>query len=157
MLQSEPAGYSVLGWDWFGISLEDGRDLILNQHRSLARDDPYTSFAVLFDDGVPVRLRNGFTATSDRTWCSPRTGARYPVSWQVQVPDIGLLATLQPIADDQEILVPGSTAIWEGAVDLHGLLAGKKAVGKGRVELVGYGSVLSVRERFRRTVARLLK
>jgi predicted secreted hydrolase len=105
------------GWDWTGINLFDGRALMAFRMRG--RDGgvhyapPGTSFKVL------------------RTWQSPRTGVRYPVSMEVN----GL--RLEPLMDDQELDARASTGTiyWEGAVRAF---AGAREVGRGYLELTGY-------------------
>lgn len=107
----------AVGWDWTGINLFDGRSLMAFRMRG--RDGgvhyapPGVSFKVL------------------RTWQSPRTGVRYPVSMEVN----GL--RLEPLMDDQELDSRASTGTiyWEGAVRAF---AEDKEVGRGYLELTGY-------------------
>ena len=74
-------GSSVLeadqvGWDWFGLQLEDGRDLMLYQMRR--RDgsrDPFSSGTLIGRDGTIVRLtRDDYELEPLETWRSEATG-----------------------------------------------------------------------------------
>jgi predicted secreted hydrolase len=105
------------GWDWTGINLFDGRSLTAFRMRGrnggIHYAPPGTAFKVL------------------RTWQSPRTGVRYPVSMEVN----GL--RLEPLMDDQELDSRASTGTiyWEGAVRAF---AGEREAGRGYLELTGY-------------------
>ncbi len=105
------------GWDWTGINFFDGRSLTAFRMRDKAGGVHYAPPGVTFK---PLRL-----------WKSPRTGAQYPVSMEVN----GL--RLEPLMDDQELDARASsgTIYWEGAVRAYD--AGKE-VGRGYLELTGY-------------------
>ena len=72
-------------------------------------------------------------------WQSPRTGIRYPVHWCVRVGP--RVFTLQVLMPDQELDSRLSTGAiyWEGAVRL---LEGGKEVGRGYLEMTGYGETI---------------
>ncbi|MGH1368430.1 MAG: lipocalin family protein [Maritimibacter sp.] len=141
----------LLGWDWFGLSLEDGRDILLNRHFEAATGAQHASFALLFDGPTPRALPAGFRVTPERVWRSKMTGASYPVESRIHLPDLGIEAHLTPVVDDQELPFPGGTALWEGATHLHGTGPGGVALrGHGRSEFVGYGAVLSLKTRLKR-------
>ena len=105
------------GWDWTGINFFDGRSLMAFRMRDRAGGVHYAPAGVAFK---PLRV-----------WKSPRTGAQYPVSMEVN----GL--RLEPLMDDQELDARASTGTiyWEGAVRAY---AGKAEVGRGYLELTGY-------------------
>ena len=73
---------------------------------------------------------------------SPRTAIRYPTEWRVRVGSRELL--LQPLMQDQEndTRLSSGTIYWEGAV--RALEAGRP-VGRGYLELTGYGERLKLR------------
>ncbi len=82
-----------------------------------------------------VRFRPG------RTWQSPRTGKTYPVTWELDI--AGQSWRLQPLMDDQELDGRRSTGVvyWEGAVQL---LEGEREIGRGYLEMTGYGKKIRV-------------
>jgi len=79
--------------------------------------------------------------TADRRWRSPRTGVEYPVAMRVGAG--GEEYALEPLMDDQELDARASTGTvyWEGAVRA---LRGGREVGRGYLELTGYGKPLTL-------------
>ena len=80
--------------------------------------------------------------TPGRRWRSPRTGIEYPVEWRVTAGDFAI--ALRPFMDDQESDTRRSTGAvyWEGAVTA---LRDGRRVGRGYLELTGYGEPLRLR------------
>jgi predicted secreted hydrolase len=153
-------GSSVLeadqvGWDWFGLQLEDGRDVMLYQMRR--RDgsrDPFSSGTIISPDGAVVPLtRDDYTLEPRNTWRSPETNAVYPVRWHVAIPGQHLAFDVQAALPNQELYTPHSTGVtyWEGAVDVSGRdsgdsrssggASGHAVRGRGYMELTGYNGV----------------
>jgi len=155
LLSPVETGYRVLGWDWLGLNLEDGSDLLVNLHRDAASGRLILSFGICFENGVPRRLSTA-KAIPERYWISPATGARYPVEWHLSVPELELEARITPVCDDQEIPVYGTVAVWEGAVRLQGTRSGATIAGRGRLELAGYGAPLTIAEHLRRSFRRVV-
>ena len=110
------------GWDWCGINLADGGSLMAFRMRAKGGGVHYAPPGVSFE---PLR-----------TWRSPRTGVEYPVSMRVRTPAAEL--RLEPLMDDQELDSRASTGTlyWEGAVRAFD---GESEVGRGYLELTGYG------------------
>ncbi len=123
-----------VGWDWFALQLEDGRELMYYQMRK--------------DDGTADAASAGIVASADgsvehlgadefeldvlETWGSPRH-AEYPSAWSLRVPTLEIELAVRPVLADQEhdFLV----RYWEGAVDVTGPDGVR---GHGYVELTGY-------------------
>jgi predicted secreted hydrolase len=137
-------GSDALGWDWFGLQLDDNRELMIGQIRLISGGrDPYFGGLLVNPDGTTRYLPpEDFTIEATGSWTSPHTGAIYPSGWRiaVQMPDGGtldLVATPQLL--DQE-LHGGGIAYWEGTVRLSG-----DATGYGYAELTGYVDALTGR------------
>lgn len=142
-----------LGWDWFALQLEDGRDLMLYQMRR--RDgsrDPYSSGTIVARDGSVTRLaERDYTLDVQETWRSPETQTNYPTRWRVSIPGQRLTLDVRAALRASELHTPRSTGVtyWEGAVDVSGQdgagQSGGTAVrGRGYMELTGYaGAPLS--------------
>ena len=130
------------GWDWVGLNFDDGSALMAFRMRaqdstallanaSLRGSDEllevYESAVIHF---VPLRH-----------WRSPRTGIDYPVEWQLQVGERDY--RLQTLFDDQELDSRLSTGAiyWEGAVRVF---AHDQEVGRGYLEMTGYGETLRI-------------
>jgi predicted secreted hydrolase len=128
---------SQVGWDWFSIQLEDGRDLLLFQLRTrIGTIDPYSSGTYIDSRGVARHLTSReFTLEPSRYWISPKTKGRYPVSWRIRVPSLALDLACEAALDSQELPAKDSTGptYWEGAVRYSG-----SAPGVGYLEMTGY-------------------
>jgi len=131
------------GWDWIGLNLDDGGALMVQRIRDVAGQQ-YWGAATLREPGLPDRAHApGEIAWSAlRRWRSSRTGVTYPVEWKITVG--GRTILLRPLLDDQENDARASTGTlyWEGAVrafDERGV-----AIGRGYLELTGYGERLKL-------------
>ena len=129
------------GWDWFALQLDDGRDLMLYRLRG---PDGHTSFALgtLVDqDGNGRTLPpEAWSLKPLEHWSSPGTEAEYPVRWQLIVPGEGIDLVLDAILPQQENQSRRSGVhYWEGAMTAHPAGRPEETVGRGFVELTGYG------------------
>lgn len=139
---SEREDKQVLGWDWFGINLDDGTDLVFVIHKLAKTKELVYKRAILMKPGGEIEYYKNVVTTPIKYWESPRTHIKYPIEWKLEVADIDLSLTFSPIAEDQEIQVLGlSRAIWEGAGNVAGQLNGKEIAGRGRGEFFGYGYI----------------
>jgi predicted secreted hydrolase len=128
-----------VGWDWFSLQLDDGRELMgFRIRREDGSIEAASSGTLVLSDGTVRRLdRDAFAVTPLGRWTSPRTGAVYPSRWRVRVPNAGLELVVEPLVEDQEMRT--SFVYWEGAVDVRGASSGRPVRGRGYVELTGYG------------------
>ena len=137
-----PAG--AAGWDWFGLRLDDGRELMLFTLRSSGGGPPVAAAGSLVArDGSARQLASGdFTLASRDTWKSRRTRAEYPARWTIAVPSAALELDVVPLVDDCELVTTGSTGVvyWEGPVEVRG-----SSPGSGYAELMGYAGSMSER------------
>ena len=142
-------GPDLAGWDWFGLRLDDGSDLML--YRLRRRDgtfDPASGGSWIGPSGdrrpISLGLGSGTVFEPLRWWKSPATGARYPVAWRIVLPGLDLELEVEPLLDAQELApTPGIPfAYWEGAVSVRGQRAGRPIGGEGYLELTGYGGEL---------------
>lgn len=132
----------LLGWDWFGINLSHGTDLIVLIHRDMRGEHVLAASAFVFKDGRRDRVVSDVTTRATRHWLSPKTMVSYPVAWNIDIPSISASLTFEPSADDQEIQVFGFiSAIWEGAGRVHGNIGQERVSGRARLELQGYGYI----------------
>lgn len=131
-------GEDEVGWDWFSLQLDDGRELMLYQIRRA--------------DGTPTAASQGTLVEPDGSsrkiafedvrieplgaWTSPTSGARYPSGWRLAVPSEDLELTVTPWIPNQELNL--TFRYWEGAVDVEGEGPDGAVTGRGYVELTGY-------------------
>jgi predicted secreted hydrolase len=128
------------GWDWFGIRLDDGSELMVNLIRD-PRDESTTLFGTYVDtQGQPTRLLDtDITVTAKAYWYSHRTHSRYPAAWEIRVDPLDLVLDIRPLVAGQE-LVTRPIPYWEGIVGVTGVCGSRPVTGHGYVELVGYSN-----------------
>jgi predicted secreted hydrolase len=141
-----------VGWDWFALQLDDGRDLMffrLRRRASPAAEDtldPSSSGTLVARDGSAQHLdRDDVRVTATGSWTSPRSGTRYPAGFHLELPQAHLSLDVTPVVPDQELDL--SFRYWEGAVDVVGTDTstgtGTPIGGRGYLELTGYGEIAS--------------
>jgi predicted secreted hydrolase len=131
-------GQGALGWDWWSLQLDDGRELMFFEIRQKdGSRDPASSATLVATDGRTRRLAAGdVEAAVLGHWASPRSGASYPARWRIRVPSEELELDVEPLVADQEMRT--SFTYWEGAVRVSGTSRGRRVEGRGYVELTGY-------------------
>jgi predicted secreted hydrolase len=140
---SEYLDDAAQGWDWIGLNLDHGAALMAFRIRGADGSVRWAGGTYRAGDGKvdilqPAEVR--FDAL--RSWTSPRTGGQYPVEWRVDAGSHRF--ALKPLMDDQENDTRLSTGAiyWEGAVRAY---EGDQPVGRGYLELTGYGDRLKLR------------
>ena len=131
-------GDDQVGWDWFSLQFNDGRELMYYQLRNKDGSvDPLSSGVLVREDGKTQYLRSTEIdiEIQDR-WRSPITGATYPNAWTLAIPEKDILLNIAPVLKKQELNT--TVRYWEGAVDVQGRQHGKVVTGYGYVELTGY-------------------
>jgi len=134
----------AVGWDWIGMNLDDGSSLMAfrirdRQGRALWAGGSWRDAAGGTRALSPDEVR---WTPQGQTWPSLRTGARYPVAWQLDA--AGQRWQVRALVPDQELDTRGSTgtAYWEGLSGLHN--AQGQRVGWGYLEMTGYAGALSL-------------
>ncbi len=130
---------AAVGWDWIGLSFDDGAAVASAQIRDKDGGEHWAGGSWRAAPTAPVRTfpPQQVSWKRGRRWRSSRSGIEYPVEWRITLGERTL--TIKPLMDDQENDARGSTGsiYWEGAVrafDENGV-----QVGKGYLELTGYG------------------
>ena len=128
----------VVGWDWFSLQLDDGRDLMAYQlRRQDGSADPLSAGSLVAADGQASALAvTDYRIERLADWRSPASGRTYPASWRLTLPAERLELEIEPLLSDQELR--HSFVYWEGAVRVSGTAAGAPIGGRGYVELTGY-------------------
>ncbi len=136
------------GWDWWGVQLDDGTDILFFRQRDLKTGRIFYPLATFMDrDGHQTVTKHiVFTPDPNSRWKSPSSGVTYPLGWLVTFPDHGLRLQITAKVQNQEmpILGPGA-GIWEGLCDVRAEVLGlgirqPSVEGVAYMELVGYGS-----------------
>jgi predicted secreted hydrolase len=134
------------GWDWLGLHLSDGRELMLYLiRRTDGSVEPASSGTVVDPTGAHRHLAlSQIRITVLDHWRSVKSGAYYPSRWRIIIPTEGIELEVRPVLADQELLTPETTGVtyWEGAVEGRGLARNRDVTCTGYVELTGYGGKL---------------
>lgn len=138
-ISSDQLSESQVGWDWFSLKLDDGRDVMLYRLRGKTRTDDYLRGTVATRGADPRYLASdGIELKPLRWWTSDRTGSQYPIEWTVIVD--GETWHVEPMIDSAENVartVP-DLHYWEGPVRVLDA-SRQRVLGVGYVELTGYG------------------
>lgn len=144
---TDDSNKKMLGWDWFGINLNNGLDIVLSSHKFMKNEETILTSAVVHYPGNKLEEFNNVIINPKKHWESPTTHIKYPIVWEIQIPEIELNIKFEPLIDDQEIALIGiGRALWEGAGKINGTLKGEKISGRARAEFFGYGYVFDFQE-----------
>jgi predicted secreted hydrolase len=130
-------GAGTVGWDWFSLQLDDGREVMFYAiRREDGRLEEVSGGVIVEADGTTRHLaKKDVEYTPRSTWRSDASGATYPAEWDFAIPKAGIELHLTPLLPQQELQV--SFTYWEGAITIEGTQQGY-----GYVELTGYESSL---------------
>jgi predicted secreted hydrolase len=135
---SSQLGEGVVGWDWFGLRLDDGRELMLYRLRDENGNATAASSATLVErDGRARTFASREIAIEVRA-----RAARYPTRWSVRIAAAALDLDVAAEVEDCEIDGRASTGVtyWEGPVAVTG-----SHEGRGYAELTGYAESIAAR------------
>lgn len=126
---SDQLAHDQVGWDWMGLHLPRGDLMLFNLRRKDGARDPHSAGTWMPRGGPAQPLTAAdFIMTPIRNWM------KYPVSWQVQIPRLGLDFTVEPQLENQELRDRTiGVRYWEGAVSTSN-------GGEGYLELTGYAT-----------------
>ena len=135
------------GWDWAGIQLEDGREIMVYRlRRKDGSTDPASALFWVDSEARTHRVgAQAFRWTGAGQWRSPRTKAAYPLPVRLSTEDPmsgkKVEFVLEPLLPEQELdgAISG-VPYWEGACRV---LSNGQPVGSAYVELTGYAGALS--------------
>jgi predicted secreted hydrolase len=137
-------GAGVVGWDWFGLRLDDGREIMVYRlRRADGTAIPQSSGTLIERDGKARHLTlSDVRLVPTETWTSPRTQAAYPSRWHLEVRSARIDIEIVPEVHDCEIDARGSTGnvYWEGPVRAIG-----SSGASGYGELTGYAGSMEGR------------
>lgn len=136
-------GPEAVGWDWFSLQLDDGRELMLFQiRRRDGSPEPVSGGTLVAASGSTRRLAAGDVSLAALArWTSPDGQATYPSRWALGLPSESLELNVVPLVPDQELKT--SFRYWEGAVSVSGTFRGQPIRGRGYVELTGYAAPMA--------------
>ena len=131
-------GEDEVGWDWFALQLDDGREIMFYQlRRENGSQSPFTGGTLINADGTYRHItREEMDLQVEGQWESPVSGAVYPSGWTLTMTGEDLTMSITPVMPNQELNV--SVRYFEGAITVEGTSKGEPVTGVGYVELTGY-------------------
>ena len=130
------------GWDWMGLQLADGTDMMIYRLRNKSNGTDYLSGTHITTDGKPHYLgAKDISLSSSAPWRSEASGGIYPQEWIVKcsgLPELHVRSSFP----GQELITSTSTKVtyFEGAAEVTDA-AGQPA-GAGYLEMTGYAHSL---------------
>lgn len=125
------------GWDWSGLHLSNGDDLMLFRIRDMKGKTVFLSGTLRDAKGLVSEVKD-LVMIPKGIWKSPHTAGLYPAGFEIAIPSRPLSLHLTPkLADQELLLVP--FAYWEGAVKGEGMSGREQVTAEGYLELTGYG------------------
>ena len=125
---SQPLSDNQTGWDWFSLSLEDGK---LMGFRLRQTDGSYYTSATWIDPkGSATSYSNG-AFEADPVAVSDVGGRDVPTTWNVRLPDRGV--DVEVTAINPQAWMDTSVPYWEGPIIVQG-----SHTGRGYLEMTGY-------------------
>lgn len=131
-------GDDQVGWDWFSLQFDDGRELMYYQLRLKDDTADALSSGILVDArGATRRLKpSDIQIKVLDHWQSSKSGAKYPAKWRLDIIKEGISLEISPILAEQELTT--TVRYWEGAVSFRGKQRASVLSGFGYVEMTGY-------------------
>jgi predicted secreted hydrolase len=131
-----------VGWDWVGLTLNDGKSLMVYRLRNKSGGADFMSGTLIDAAGQPTYLTDQqIRFEGSAPWKSPSGGA-YPQTWSLTVPGEPAL-TIQSRLPGQELRTGSTTHIdyFEGSCDVLGPAG--TPLGDGYLEMTGYSHPLN--------------
>ena len=125
---SQPLSDSQTGWDWFSLSLEDGK---LMGFRLRQTDGSYYTSATWIDPNGTTTSYSNSAFEADPVAISDVGGRDVPTTWNVRLPDRGV--DVEVTAINPQAWMDTSVPYWEGPIIVLG-----SHTGRGYLEMTGY-------------------
>ncbi|CAM3799312.1 carotenoid 1,2-hydratase [Polynucleobacter brandtiae] len=131
----------AVGWDWIGINLLDGGSIMAFRMRDAAGNTLFSDWDRRDAGGKLIKNYRNASWNPIGKWRSNRSQFTYPERIALRAENREWM--LKPLMQDQEVDARASTGgyYYEGAVEL---LEQGKVVGRGYLELTGYGAPVTL-------------
>jgi len=136
--------YNSNKWNWFSMHLNNGTDIVCME--IYGRKKSYL-VGIIDKENKTIHTKNVKIKNLKNIWISRKTGASYPLSWEIKIPQIKAILTVSPILKKQE-MVHGIINYWEGAIKILGTINNNPILGSGFMELVGYPMKKSILKQY---------
>ncbi len=124
-------------WTWFSFNLENGTEIMCVEY------DTGTGVDILINTidrkGCQKQYKKAKLVPAGKFWKSKKTKAKYPLAWEILIPEAKMEIKTSSFIKDQEMIF-GQINYWEGPIKVVVKINKKKIKGNGFMELVGYPS-----------------
>lgn len=104
------------GWDWFGINLDDGSNLMLFCLRANEDYESHCDGTLQLPNGDVDNLEGQFTMTPEKV--VEVDGKSFPTQWRIAIPTHNVAIAV--VTNSQDQLNRLATSYWEGPVTVSG-------------------------------------
>ncbi len=126
-------------WTWFSFQFDNGTEIMFVEYDKGGGEGIDTLIDIIDKNGKQTQYKKAIIKPSKKIWESEETKAKYPLSWNIEIPGAGIKIKVDSLLKDQEIIF-GQINYWEGPVKVTAIMNGNKINGNGFMELVGYPS-----------------
>lgn len=136
-----------IGWNWFGIQLDDNRELLISENRSMETGTTSAQMVNFIQEDGSLLFSRNIQIHPISFWKSNQTNIIYPIEWRIDIPEFKIELNVKALFPEQEMLILGPLrAIWEGICIVTGVetlssTSKKQISGKSFTELVGYSNL----------------
>lgn len=130
-----------VAWDWFSIQFEETQSELM-LYRLYSLKDSTVIFGGTYTDAnnESVFLENNQINIKEiNHWISPDSKAKYPVEWEIEVPEVGLKTNLKTLFPNQELELNFGPLTefyyWEGMCEANGTINNQQVSGTSYVEM----------------------
>ena len=135
--QKRSGGFQLPVWGWMDINLENG-DKISTWFAE--EDNGENCWAtIMYPDGAQrTVLVEPVVARASDYWKSPQSGAEYPMTYRIQIPELEADLTVKTAVDNQELYFPENPLYnhYEGASAVSGTYQGRNVKGYCYTDLI---------------------
>jgi predicted secreted hydrolase len=130
-----------VAWDWFSIQFEESNsELMLYKLYHLENGDKLYGGTYTDSSGKSTFLEADQIKIAEvENWRSPRSDAKYPTKWEIEIADLALKTELEALMPDQELELKFGPLTkfyyWEGMAKASGTIGQQQVSGKSYVEM----------------------
>ena len=130
-----------IAWDWFAVQFEETQSELM-VYSLYKKDGSLTVYGGTYTDrhGNSTYLENEqIQLTVLKEWVSAESGYTYPIKWNINVEDLDLKTTIEPVMPNQELRLSTGPFTnffyWEGMCYASGTINGVAVRGNSYVEM----------------------
>ncbi|MFQ3674958.1 MAG: lipocalin family protein [Endomicrobiia bacterium] len=127
--------YSKDKWTWFCFQLNNNTEIVCFEYDDKIKK---TYLATInYPNGTQKTFSDIKIVPTQHFWKSQKTGAQYPLQWNIEIPQANVSLQTTALLKNQEMIF-GEIIYWEGPTNVCGTFNNHKVVGNGFMELVGF-------------------